>query len=164
MTTVPSPDGAHRPFAVPLAKARGKAVSQPDRQICLPHEAQIKPATPAGAAGKPLHGTQLSFGEQALHALESTGEFVGGALLAGAQDLGQAACYTVKAVGNGVVKAAKGLESGIVEGFKDAGAGFENRQGDRPRLVHGKRERRTVSGSWNAGRIGRHEPGLHLGR
>ncbi|MBW8778740.1 MAG: hypothetical protein JF585_05955 [Burkholderiales bacterium] len=125
MTTVPSPDGAHRPLAAAVAKARAKAVSQSDRQISLAHKAQT-PATPAGAAGKPVHGTQLSFGEQALHALQSTGEFVGGALLAGAQDLGQAACYTVKAVGNGVAEAAKGLESGIVEGFKDAGSGFDD--------------------------------------
>jgi len=126
MTAVPLPDGAHRPFVTPLARAGAKAASQPDQQVCLPHKAQIKPATPVGAANKPVHGTRVSFGEQALHALEGTGAFVGGALLAGVEDLGKAACYTIKTVGNGVVDAAKGLESGVVEGIKDAHSGFDN--------------------------------------
>ena len=63
-------------------------------------------ATAAVAAAQPGHGTQVSFGEQALHAMERTGEFVGGAVLAGVQDLGKAACYTLKAVGHGVADAA----------------------------------------------------------
>jgi hypothetical protein len=125
MTAVPFPGGARPPIATPLTKVKAKAAGQPDRQISLPHKAQIKPAAPVAAAANPGHGTKVSFGEHALHALESTGEFVGGALLAGAEDLGDAACYTIKAVGNGAVDAAKGLESGIVEGFKDAGSGFD---------------------------------------
>jgi len=105
MTAVPLPAGARPPFVNPVAKARAKVASQADRQISPPHKAEIKPATAVVAADKPGHGTQVSFGEQALHAMERTGEFVGGALLAGVEDLAEAACYTLKAVGHGVVHA-----------------------------------------------------------
>jgi len=126
MTAVPLPGGARPPFATPVAKARAEVASRSERQISQPHKAEAKPPTAAVAAAQPGHGTQVSFGEQALHAMERTGEFVGGAVLAGVQDLGKAACYTLKAVGHGVADAAEGLEGGVVEGFKDVGSGFDD--------------------------------------
>jgi hypothetical protein len=105
MTAVPLPGAARPPFVNPEAKARAKVPGQADRRISQPHKAEIKPATAVVAAAKPGHGTQVSFGERALHAIERTGEFVGGALLAGVEDLGEAACYAVKAAGHGVVHA-----------------------------------------------------------
>lgn len=93
------------PSRPPVAKTGAKAVSQPGRQISQPRKVEIKPATAVVAPTKPGHGTQVSFGEQALNATERTGEFVGAALLAGVEDLGEAACYTVKAIGHGVVHA-----------------------------------------------------------
>ena len=115
MTQVHSSGGALAPFATPVSKGKAKAASQPDKTIAVPKATETKPV--AGAR----HGTQVSIGEQALHALAATGEFLGKAVLTGVEDVGEAAYYTVKAVGTGVVDVAKGLENAVVDGVKGAG-------------------------------------------
>jgi hypothetical protein len=122
MTQVRSSGGAQAPFATPVSKGKAKAASQPQKKIAVPKAIEARPVAAAVGVGK--HGTQVTFGEQALHALENTGEFLGKALLTGVEDVGEAAYYTVKAVGNGVVDAAKGLESALVSGVKGVGAGL----------------------------------------
>ena len=121
MSTVHS-SGALPPFATPASKGKAKATSQPEKKIAVPKAAESKPA--AAGAGVARHGTHVSFGEQALHALENTGEFLGKALLTGVEDIGEAAYYTVKAVGSGLVDAAEGIEGAVVEGVKDVGEGL----------------------------------------
>lgn len=121
MTQVHS-SGALAPFATPVSKGKGKAASQPQKKIAVPKAAETRPA--AAAAGVGRHGTQVSIGGQALHALENTGEFVGKALLTGVEDVGEAACYTVKALATGAVDVAKGVETAVVDGVKGLGQGL----------------------------------------
>ena len=122
MTQVHSSGGAMAPFATPVSKGKAKAASQPDKKIAVPRN-DGKPA--AGSAGV-KSGTQVTFGEEALHALEGTGAFLGKALLAGVEDVGEAAYYTVKTIGTGLVDVAKGMGSalsdgvhGVIEGVED---------------------------------------------
>jgi hypothetical protein len=125
MTQVRSSGGALAPFATPVSKGKAKAAAQPDKKIATPKTAQPKPVGPvAPGAGKHGHETQVSFGDEALHALAATGEFIGKAVLTGVEDVGEAAYYTVKAVGNGVVDIAKGLENAVVDGVKGVGEGL----------------------------------------
>ena len=116
--------GAVPPFATPVSKGKAKAASHPDKKVAVPKAAAAKPAgVPAtGAVGK--HGTQVSFGSQALHALEATGEFLGKAVLTGVEDVGEAAYYTVKALGTGLVDVAEGIEGAVVDGVKGIGTGL----------------------------------------
>jgi hypothetical protein len=123
MTQVRSSGGALAPFATPVSKGKAKAASQPDKKIAVPKPAPAKPVGAPATAGK--HGTQVTFGEQALHALEGTGEFLGMALLTGVEDVGKAAYYTVKAVGTGVVDAAEGLKDAVVAGAHGVAVGVE---------------------------------------
>ena len=130
MSTVHS-SGALAPFATPVSKGKAKTASQPQKKIAVPKAAETKPAAAVAGVGK--HGTQVSFGEQALHALENTGEFLGKALLTGVEDIGEAAYYTVKAVGNGVVDGVKGVGEGLAETATMVGHGIvhvENAMGD----------------------------------
>lgn len=122
MTQVRSSGGALAPFATPVSKGKARTASQPTKKIAVPKPVEAKPV--AATAGVGRHGTQVSFGTQALHALESTGEFIGKAVLTGVEDIGEAAYYTVKAVGNGVVDVAKGLENAVVDGVKGVGEGL----------------------------------------
>ncbi len=124
MSTVHTAGGAVPPFATPVSKGKAKAASQPDKKIAVPKAAQAQPVAATGGAGK--HGTQVSFGEQALHALEATGGFLGRAVLTGVEDVGEAAYYTVKAVGTGVVDVAKGIEEAVVDGVKGIGTGLSD--------------------------------------
>ena len=121
MTQVRSSGGALAPFATPVSKGKAKTASQPTKKIAVPKAIEAKPVAAAAVAKA---GTHVSFGTQALHALENTGEFIGKALLTGVEDIGEAAYYTVKALGTGVVDVAKGIEDAVVEGVKDVGAGF----------------------------------------
>ena len=125
MTQVRSSGGALAPFATPVSKGKAKAAAQPDKKIAVPRTAQPRPVGPvAGAPATPRHGTQVSFGDEALHALAATGEFLGKAVLTGVEDIGEAAYYTVKTIGNGVVDVAKGLEHGMVDAVKGVGEGL----------------------------------------
>jgi hypothetical protein len=119
MTQVHSSGGARAPFATPVSKGKAKAAAQPDKRIAVPRAIEAKPSAPTVRSQ-----TQVSFGKQALHALENTGEFIGKALLTGVEDVGEAAYYTVKALGTGVIEAAKGLEVGVVDGAKGVGSGL----------------------------------------
>ena len=122
MTQVHSSGGARAPFVTTLSKEKAKAAAQPDKKIAVPSTPAAKPAT----GGKHPHGTQVSFGEEALHALAGAGEFVGKALLTGVEDLGEAAYYTAKTIGNGVVDVAKGMENAVVDGAKGIGEGLSD--------------------------------------
>lgn len=125
MTQVRSSGGALAPFATPVSKGKAKAAAQPDKKIAVPKPAQPKPVGPAGTAThKNGHDTKVSFGDEALHALAATGEFIGKAVLTGVEDVGEAAYYTVKALGNGVVDVAKGLENAVIDGVKGVGEGL----------------------------------------
>lgn len=110
MTQVQS-SSARAPFATPVSSGSAKAASQPDKKIAVP---------PADA------GTQVSFGMEALQALENTGTFVGKALLSGVEDIGEATYYAVKTLGTDVVDVAKGLGNGVVDGVHGVIAGVED--------------------------------------
>ena len=136
MTQVHSSGGAWGPFA-PVSKGKAATASQPEKKIAVPKAAEAQPAVVR-------HGTQVTFGQEALHALESTGEFVGRTLLNGVEDVGEAAYYTVKTLGTGLVDVAKGLGTavadgvhGVIEGVEDTAAAIghgvvhvENATGD----------------------------------
>ncbi len=123
MTQVHSSGGAQAPFATPVSSGKAKAASQPDKKIAVPRTADAKPA--AGSAST-RSGTQVTFGEEALHALEATGAFLGRALLTGVEDVGEAAYYTVKTLGTGVVDVAKGLGTAVSDGVHGVIAGVED--------------------------------------
>ncbi|MFL6699569.1 MAG: hypothetical protein ACJ8GJ_20570 [Vitreoscilla sp.] len=122
MTQVHSSGGAQAPFATPVSKGKAKAASQPEKKIAVPKAAQERSSAAGSGAGK--HGTQVTIGEEALHALAATGEFVGKAVLTGVEDLGEAAYYSVKAIGTGVVDVAKGLGNAVAAGVKGVGEGL----------------------------------------
>jgi hypothetical protein len=128
MTQVHSSSGAMAPFVTPVSKGKAKTASQPDKKTAAPKPTAAKPAASPGAvphahAGK--HGTDVTFGKQALHAVEGAAEFVGGAVLTGVEDVAEAAYYTVKAVGTGLVDAAVDLKDGVVAGLQGVKAGVE---------------------------------------
>ena len=123
MTQVRSSGGtAQAPFATPVTKGKARAASQPEKKIAVPTKAT--PTAKAVAAAK--SGTQVTFGQQALHALEATGEYVGKAVLTGVEDVGEAAYYTVKAVGTGLVDAAEGLKDAVVTGVHGVATGIQD--------------------------------------
>jgi len=124
MTQVRSSGGAVPPFATPVSKGKAKAAAQPDRKIAIPRDSAPRAAGPTAGTTAPRPGTQVSFGDEALHALAATGEFLGKAVLTGVEDVGEAAYYTARALGNGVVDVAKGLENGVVDAVKGVGAGL----------------------------------------
>jgi hypothetical protein len=124
MTQVHSSGGALPPFATPVSKGKAKAAAQPDRKIALPKATPPRAVGPTANASVPRPGTRVSFGDEALHALAATGEFIGKAVLTGVEDVGEAAYYTAKALGNGVVDVAKGLENGVADAVKGVGAGL----------------------------------------
>jgi hypothetical protein len=123
MTQVRSSGGALAPFATPVSKGKAKAAAQPDKKIAVPKTTQPKPVGPA-APGAAKQSAEVSFGDEALHALAATGEFLGKAVLTGVEDIGEAAYYTVKTIGNGVVDVAKGLENAVIDGVKGIGDGL----------------------------------------
>ena len=122
MTQVHSSGGAQAPFATPVSKGKPKAASQPEKKIAVPKAAETR----AAATGAGRHGTQVTIGEEALHALAATGEFLGKAVLTGVEDIGEAAYYAVKTVGNGVVDVAKGLGHAVEAGVKGVGEGLSD--------------------------------------
>ena len=124
MTQVRSSGGAQPPFATPVSKGKAKAAAQPDKKIAVPRNSQPRAVGPVTAANAPRPGTQVSFGDEALHALAATGEFLGKAVLTGVEAVGEAATYTGRALGSGVVDVAKGLENGVVDAVKGVGAGL----------------------------------------
>jgi len=124
MTQVRSSGGAQAPFATPVSKGKAKAAAQPDKKIAVPRTSQPRAVGPVAGAARHGHDTQVSFGDEALHALAATGEFIGKAVLAGVEDVGEAAYYTVKTIGNGVADVAKGIENGVVDAVKGVGAGL----------------------------------------
>ena len=117
MTQVNSAGGAMAPFATPVSTGKAKAASQPDTKVAAPKATE---GTAASATG-----TDVSFGQEALNALEGTAEFVGKAVLVGVEDVGEAAYYTVKAVGTGLVDAAEGLKDAVAEGLHGVKVGVE---------------------------------------
>lgn len=121
MTQVHSSGGAQAPFATSVSKGKAQAARQPEKKIAVPKAAQATSGAPAAKAG-----TQVTFGEQALHALETTGAFVGKALLTGVEDAGEAAYYTVKTLGTGVVDVAKGLGTAVADGAHGLVTGIED--------------------------------------
>jgi len=123
MTQVRSAGGAQPPFPTPVGKGKAKAAARPDKQVAVPHVARAA-ATPAPAAVKP--GTQVTFGQQALHALESTGEFIGKAVLAGVEDVGEAVYSAARTLGTGVVDVAKGVEDVVAAGAHGLAEGVED--------------------------------------
>ena len=124
MTQVRSSGGAQAPFATPVSKGKAKAASQPQKKIAVPRPVEARPVAAAGGVARP--GTQVTFGEQALHALEAAGAFVGKAVLTGVEDVGEAAYYTAKAVGTGLVDVAKGLETAVGDGVHGVITGVED--------------------------------------
>ena len=124
MSQVHTAGGAVPPFATPVSKSKAKSAAQPQKKIAVPKTTAAKPVAAGAAVAAVKPGTKVTFGEQALHALENTGEFIGKALLTGVEDVGQAAYYTVKAVGTGLVDAAKGIEGAAVDGVKGLGTGL----------------------------------------
>ncbi len=122
MTQVQSSGSAMAPFATPVTKGKAKAASQPDKTTAVP-----KPAASADAAapaGK--HGTDVTFGTKALHAVEGAAEFVGKALLTGVEDVAEAAYYTVKGIGTGLVDAAVDLKDGVATSIHGVKVGIED--------------------------------------
>lgn len=122
MTQVHSSGGAQAPFATTVSKGKARAAGHPDKKIAVPRAAETRPAAPA--PGTSRHGTQVTIGEEALHALASTGEFLGKAVLTGVEDIGEAAYYSVKALGTGVVDIAKGMGNAVAAGVKGVGEGL----------------------------------------
>lgn len=122
MTQVHSSGGAQAPFATPVSTGKAKPASQTEKKIAVPKAAEARSA--AGRDGAGRHGTHVTIGEEALHALASTGEFVGQAVLTGVEDIGEAAYYTVKSAGNGLVDVARGLGHVVVAGVKGVGEGL----------------------------------------
>jgi len=121
MTQVHSSGGAQAPFATAVSKGKAKAASQPEKKITVPKAADTGAGTAAAKAG-----TTVSFGQEALHALENTGAFVGKALLTGVEDIGEAAYYTAKTLGTGVVDIAKGVGSAVADGVHGVITGVED--------------------------------------
>jgi hypothetical protein len=123
MTQVHSSGGAKAPFATPVSKGKAQAASQTEKKIAV-STAAAKSSETGGGAGR--HGTQVSIGQEALHALASTGEFLGKAVLTGVEDVGEAAYYTVKAIGTGLVDVAEGLGNAVADGVKGIGEGLSD--------------------------------------
>ncbi len=111
MTQVHSSGGAKAPFVTPVSKGKAKAASQTDKTITVAQATQSKATGSPAPDGK--RGTEVSFGKEALHALEGTAEFLGKAVLLGVEDVGEGAYYTVKAAGTGLVDAAEGLKDAV---------------------------------------------------
>jgi hypothetical protein len=128
MTQVHSSGGAQAPFATPASKDKPKAASQPQKKIAVPKAAETRSAGAGAGAGNGAgkHGTQVTIGEEALHALAATGEFLGKAVLTGVEDIGEAAFYAVKIAGNGVVDVAKGMGHAVEAGVKGVGEGLSD--------------------------------------
>lgn len=124
MTQVRSSGAAVPPFATPVSKGRSKAAAQPDKKIAVPKTMPPRAIGPVAGSAAPRHGTQVNFGDEALHALAATGAFIGKAVLTGVEDIGEAAYYTARTIGNGVVDAAKGIEHGVVDAVQGVGAGL----------------------------------------
>ena len=126
MTQVHSSGGAQAPFATPASKDKPKAAGQPQKKIAVPPAAETRSAGAGTGTGAGKHGTQVTIGEEALHALAATGEFLGKAVLTGVEDIGEAAFYAVKTVGSGVVDVAKGMGHAVEAGVKGVGEGLSD--------------------------------------
>lgn len=124
MTPVRSSGGAQAPFATPVSKGKAKAASQPRQKIAVPHAAQVRSS--AAAAGTARHATQVTIGQEALHALASTGEFIGKAVLGGVEDIGHAAYVAARTVGDGAVDVAHGLGHAVEAAVKGVGEGLSD--------------------------------------
>ena len=121
MTQVQSSGGAQAPFATPVSSGSAKAASQPDKKIAVP-----KAGAATAVAASADAGTQVSFGMEALQALENTGAFVGKTLLTGVEDIGEATYYAAKTLGTGAIDVAKGLGNGVVDGVHGVINGVED--------------------------------------
>jgi len=126
MTQVRSAGGARPPFATPVNNGKAKAAAQPDKKVTLPNVAKVLASRQAAAAAPARHGTQVTFGQQALQALENTGEFIGKAVLTGVEDVGEAVYSAARTLGNGVVDVAKGVEQAVAAGVHGVAAGIED--------------------------------------
>jgi len=121
MTQVHSAGGAMAPFATPVSTGKAKAACQPDTKVAVPKATE---GTAVSATG--TQGTNVTFGQEALHALEGTAAFIGKAVLVGVEDVAKAAYYTVKAAGTGLVDTAEGLKDAVAEGIHGATVGVED--------------------------------------
>jgi len=126
MTQVHASGGAQAPFATPVSTGKAKAAHQPERKIAVPKAAETRSTGPGAGERAGRHDTQVTIGEEALHALAATGEFLGKAVLTGVEDVGKAAVYTARAVGDGVVDVAKGLGHAVEAGVKGVGEGLSH--------------------------------------
>jgi len=124
MTQVRSSGGAVPPFATPVSKGKSKAAAQPDKKIAVPRPAQPRAVGPVAGAAAPGPGTRVSFGNEALHALAATGEFIGKAVLTGIEDVGEAAHDAARMIGNGVVEAAHAVGAGMADTATAVGHGI----------------------------------------
>lgn len=124
MTQVRSSGGAQAPFATPVSKGKAKAASQPRPKIAVPQAAQVRSS--AAASGPARQATQVTIGEEALHALASTGEFIGKAVLGAVEDIGHAAYVAASTVGDGAVEVAKGLGHAVEAAVKGVGEGLSH--------------------------------------
>jgi hypothetical protein len=119
MTQVHSSGGALAPFATPVSKGKAKAASQPEKKIAVPKSEPMPAASPSSK-------TRVSFGDEALHAVAGTAEYVGKAVLTGVEDVAKAAYYTVKGVGTGVVDLAEDVKGAIGDGLHEAAVGVQD--------------------------------------
>ena len=83
MTQVHSSGGAMAPFATSVSKGKAKAAAQPDKKVPAPKATEAKAVAVATGGSQGRNGTEVSFGKQALHAIEGTAEFAGKAVLTG---------------------------------------------------------------------------------
>jgi hypothetical protein len=126
MTQVHSSGGAMAPFATSVSKGKAKAAAQPDKKVAVPKAPETKAVGAATGGSGSKNGTEVSFGKQALHAIEGTAEFAGKAVLTGIEDVAKAGYYTVKAVGTGVLDVAQDVKDGVSAGLHDVVAGIED--------------------------------------
>ena len=122
MTQVHSSGGAQAPFVTP--KGKPKAASQSEKKIAVPSKAtEAKSSSTGSGSGK--HGTQVTIGQEALHAIAGTAEYLGEAALTGVEDVAKAAYYTVKGIGTGAVDLAEDVKGAITDGIQESVIGVK---------------------------------------
>jgi len=103
VTQVSSLSGATASLAAPVSTSKAKAGSQPQA------------ATSDQTGGDSTH---VTFGEEAIRALEGTATFFEKDLLLGVEDAGEAAYHAVIALGTGTLNAAENLKTAITGGIR----------------------------------------------
>ena len=126
MTQVHSSGGAQAPFVTP--KGKPKAASQTEKKVAVPKADEGKPSSAGSGSGK--HGTQVTIGQEALHAVAGTAEFLGEAALTGVEDVAKAAYYTVKGIGTGMVDLAEDVKGAIADGIQEGALGIKAAVGE----------------------------------